>query len=999
MIERTELKGSEQRKNISRFIEEWRGKGYEKGETQRYWIALLRDILGVKMPDRYIEFERQVKSNNSTTFIDGYIKETKVLIEQKNLDVDLDKKQKQSDGSFLTPYEQAFRYAAFLPYSEKPRWIIVCNFEEIRVHDTEHPGDVPEIIRLEELETDYYRLKFLVDSGSSIAQKEMEISLKAGEMVGAIYEALLDRYYDKSEECFKSLNKLCVRLVFCLYAEDAGLFSRHGMFHDYLSQYEPKQMRDGLIKLFKILNTKEEDRDRYENEDLLEFPYVNGGLFADEEIKIPQFTDEIAKILLSKASEGFDWSEISPTIFGAVFESTLNPETRRKGGMHYTSVENIHKVIDPLFLNDLRNEFSIILNEKNASHRTRKLKAFQEKLSKLKFLDPACGSGNFLTETYLCLRRLENDVIRSLLKGQSLLGFEENDPVKVKINQFYGIEINDFAVSVAQTALWIAESQMLKETEDIINRNLDFLPLKSYTNIQEGNALQMDWENVVEKDKLDFIMGNPPFLGAMNMTKEQRKDIAVSFEECEKPGEIDYVSGWFAKSAKFITNTEIQAAFVSTNSLSQGQQVALLWKPLTKLGVEIDFAYRTFVWDSEATSIAHVHCVIIGFSFNGHKKLKTIFDTNSKYEVLHINGYLLNAPDVFIENRSNPLDDVSPMRFGSMARDGGNLFISSEERDLILKEDSEANLYVRRFIGADELINNRERWCLWLDGVPPSKYVKNNIVMDHIKAVRDFRLASVAESTRKFAQTPHLFCQIAQPNTDYIVVPRHSSEKRKYIPMAYVPKDVICGDANLLIPNANKYEFSVLMSSLHNCWMRVVAGRLEMRYRYSKDIVYNNFPWPDVSEEDKKNLGSCGERIIEARNSYEGTSLADLYGENMFLYDKLMAAHKENDKAVLQVYGLSEHSSEEEIISHLMKLYVQRSKKAEHKQAVDIAISKVTGKKNSKVPEWLIHLQQLCLDGVISVEEMIEKGKAKKKELAAEEKKAKILTKRKTSHV
>lgn len=989
MIERTELSGNEQRKNISRFIEEWRGKGYEKGETQRYWIALLRDILGVKMPDRYIEFERQVKSNNSTTFIDGYIKETKVLIEQKNLDVDLDKKQKQSDGSSLTPYEQAFRYAAFLPYSEKPRWIIVCNFEEIRVHDTEHPGDIPEIIRLEELETDYYRLKFLVDSGSSIAQKEMEISLKAGEMVGAIYEALLDRYYDKSEECFKSLNKLCVRLVFCLYAEDAGLFSRHGMFHDYLSQYEPKQMRDGLIKLFKILNTKEEDRDRYENEDLLEFPYVNGGLFADEEIKIPQFTDEIAKILLSKASEGFDWSEISPTIFGAVFESTLNPETRRKGGMHYTSVENIHKVIDPLFLNDLRNEFSTILNEKNSSHRTRKLKAFQEKLSTLKFLDPACGSGNFLTETYICLRRLENDVIRSLLKGQSLLGFEENDPVKVKINQFYGIEINDFAVSVAQTALWIAESQMLKETEDIINKNLDFLPLKSYTNIQEGNALRIDWESIVKKEELNYIIGNPPFIGAKIMNAVQKKDATDVFGNIRIANSLDYVLAWFFKASDLIKGTSIRAALVATNSVSQGEYVAPVWNALhEQKHIKIDFAYRTFIWDSEATDKAHVHCVIIGFSDINNQTSKKLFTENGEELICEqINGYLVDGPEIYAEKRSTPLDNVPEIDYGSMPNDGGNFIISQKEKEEILAKEPGLSKWIKKFIGADEFINRTTRYCFWLRNAKPTDVIKSAELTKRVEAVRALRLQSSAEPTRKKAKTPNLFFYDSHPDTDYLLIPSTSSEKRKYVPIGFEHPDTVTSNASSIVPEATLYHFGILTSSVHMAWMRVVAGRLESRYRYSGSVVYNTFPWPHVSEEQRIKIEKTAEKILQARDLYSEVSFADMYG-NLPLFNELNEAHEANDIAVLEAYGFDKDLSEAEIVSRLLQLYKQRTDEIDKREAIEKAISKLVGK-NSVVPEWLDLLRKLCLDGVISIGEMIEKGKARKKELAAEERKAK----------
>ena len=636
MIERTELSRSEQRKNISRFIKEWRGKGYEKGETQRYWIALLRDVLGVKMPDRYIEFERQVKTNNSTTFIDGYIKETEVLIEQKNLDVDLDKKHKQSDGSFLTPYEQAFRYAAFLPYSDKVRWIIVCNFEEIRVYDTDRPGSVPEIIRLEDLETESYRLEFLVRSDLELLSKEQEVSLQAGELVGKLYDELLKGYKDStSAHSLHSLNVLCVRIVFCLYAEDAGIFGRKGMFHDYLESYRsnPSALRRALITLFEVLDQKEDERDPYLEPELAVFPYVNGGLFSNVQgIEIPAFNKEIVTLLLSKASEGFDWSQISPTIFGAVFESTLNPETRRKGGMHYTSVQNIHRVIDPLFLNELRDQLASARSERVLRTRDKKLNAFREKLASLTFLDPACGSGNFLTETYLSLRRLENEALRVLSATKSF-GGEGFTPVMVSLSQFYGIEINDFACSVAKTALWIAESQMLKETEDIIEEDLDFLPLKSYTNICEGNALRIDWGSVVSQSRLNFIIGNPPFSGARLMTEENKKDVVHTFgEDWKNVGNIDLVGCWFKRAAEIIKGTKIKGALVATNSISQGEQVSNLWKPLfEKFNLRIDFAWKTFRWDSEASDKAHVHVVIIGFSdMENTRKDRSIFSEFDK---------------------------------------------------------------------------------------------------------------------------------------------------------------------------------------------------------------------------------------------------------------------------------------------------------------------------------------------------------------------------------
>ena len=612
------MKESARRAAAKAFAEYWRSKGDEKGESQKFWLSLLQDVLGVEHPEQFIEFEDRVFLGH-TSFIDGYIPATKVLIEQKKLGANLNAAIRQSDGSLLSPFQQAKRYAAELPYSRRPRWIVTCNFEQFNVYDMERPSGEPETILLKDLETDYYRLEFLVDVASDRIKKETEISIRAGDLVGVLYDALIKQYKDPTnKESLRSLNMLCVRLVFCLYAEDAGVFGKRNMFHDYMAQFSAKFFRKALIELFQVLDQKPEERDPYLHPDLAAFPYVNGGLFADEKIEIPNFTDETRAILLAKASEDFDWRGISPTIFGAVFESTLNPETRRAGGMHYTSIENIHKVIDPLFLDDLTDELEEIKEIPTLKDRVKRAKAFQEKLANLKFLDPACGSGNFLTETFISLRRLENEAISIIHNTQSVMG-DVFDPVKVSIEQFYGIEINDFAVTVARTALWIAEAQMLDETVEIMHRDIEFLPLKTNAGIVEANALRIDWNDVAPKTELSYIMGNPPFVGYSNQSEEQKSDTRSIYvdengEEYKSAGKIDYVANWYFKACSFMQGTTIRAAFVSTNSVTQGEQVAFIWKPLyERFGVEIQFAHRTFRWDSEANSKAHVHCVIIGF--------------------------------------------------------------------------------------------------------------------------------------------------------------------------------------------------------------------------------------------------------------------------------------------------------------------------------------------------------------------------------------------------
>jgi hypothetical protein len=904
------------------FAERWKGRGYERGESQPFWIDLLSNVFGIETPsDGFITFEdhRMVDASN---FIDGRIRSTKVLIEQKSLGKDLRAGIRQSDGSLLNPFQQARRYVVSLPVSEHPRWIVTCNFSEFLVYDMEQPNGEPAQILLENLGKEYYRLMFLVDAKNEHLSKELKVSKEAGEIVGKIYEALLKQYDDNSPEALRWLNILCVRIVFCLYAEDAEIFT-HDQFHDFLVRYEAEDMRRALRDLFDVLNTPLDKRSKYLKDDLKAFPYTNGGLF-EEEIEIPQFTEELRTTLLQNASLDFDWSEISPTIFGAVFESTLNPETRRSGGMHYTSIENIHKVIDPLFLNDLRRELDDILEEKVEKQRQRKLDAYQDRLASLTFLDPACGSGNFLTETYLSLRRLENEAIRERYHGQAFLGFEEVNPIKVSIQQFYGIEINDFAVTVATTALWISEAQMLRETEKIIRRDIDFLPLKSYTNIVEGNALKVDWSSVISENKLNYIIGNPPFVGNNYMNDSQRADLAPFFP---KNKTLDYVCCWYMKAAAYIKNTTVRCALVSTNSITQGEQVPLLWKELfNTYNIHIDFAHRTFRWDSEASLKAHVHCVIIGFSFAENKSIKRIYDNDKEREATNINAYLMDAPDVFIDSRNKPLYNVPVMRKVNQPTDGGNLIIEKDEYSDFVSREPEAKKYIRKLIGAREFINNIPRYCLWLVNITPAELRKMPLIMKRIEAVKEMRLASNDAGTRKLAETPHLFRETVNPDSS-VVVPRVSSERRRYVPMGFIGKDIIVTDAILLIPDADLYHFGILESNVHMAWMRAVCGRLKSDYRYSKDVVYNNFPWPNPTEEQKSKIKQTAQAILDARALYPDSTLADLYDE-LTMPVELRKAHQDNDRSVMQAYGFPVKSTftESQCVAELFKLYKEKTK-------------------------------------------------------------------------
>ncbi len=1281
------MKDSDKRQSAKAFSLRWADKGDEKQEIQKFWIDLIQNVLGLSDAVVHISFELPVKIDH-TSYIDAYIESTRVLIEQKSKDIDLAKPALQSDGTLLTPFQQARRYAGYLPFNQTPRWIIVCNFRTFHIHDMNKPNAEPEVIKLCDLAKEYHRLDFIVKERDELLHHEEEISIKAGLLVGKLYDALLKQYRNpESDETLRSLNKLCVCLVFCLYAEDAGIFQSRLAFHNYIAQFPPNQIRRALIDLFEVLDTKPEDRDPYLDDSLAAFPYVNGGLFAmgDEigggascltnnnnnivrqdvspPIEIPNFTEEIKQLLLRNASEDFDWSSISPTIFGAVFESTLNPETRRKGGMHYTSIENIHKVIDPLFLDNLRAELEEIRQIKNGKQRKEKADKYRTKLASLTFLDPACGSGNFLTETYISLRRLENEALRIIYEDEKLLDL--GGIIKVNINQFYGIEINDFAVTVAKTALWIAESQMLKETEDIVHTDIDFLPLKSYSGIVEGNALRMDWAKVVasakmggdalggdascvgknshphtlyinkdfifqndknyfnqyanieqthgdlphwhqetkiqfvtfrladsiphdkyqmiieEKErylakftepltteqedevfnlfdirlekylndgygecvfkdekirkiledalnyfngtryllhafvimpnhvhlliepladnklidilhsiksfsanqinkalnrngtlwqkesfdriirnethyhntvkyiqgnadalwsdasiggrripasanacnenltgkadagsvapqsvaptKLDYIMGNPPFVGYSLQSKEQKDDIlALYIDEKGKPyktaGKIDYVAGWYWKAADLMQGTTIRAALVSTNSITQGEQVAAVWKPLyDRFGVQIDFAHRTFRWDSEASAKAHVHCVIIGFSCigdnatiggrrilasakacnNGGKAdagsiapqsvapKKLIFTDGKPQVAKNISPYLIDAENVFVESNKKPICAVPEMLKGSSPVDGGGFFLDDEQYADFIKQEPKSQKFIKKFLGAREFLHNENRWCLWLVGITPNEINSLPLVRDRIQEVKEFRLKSTKEATQKFADYPTRFMEMRQPETNYILVPRHSSENRRYIPLGFMTSNVICGDANNMIPNATLFHFGVLTSSVHMAWVRAICGRIKSDYRYSNDIVYNNFPWPmgdkmgggasgltmnnnntvrqdasppiaNIVRQDAsppnpppnlccEKIEKTAQAILDARALYPDSSLAALYDE-LTMPPELRKAHQTNDRAVLEAYGLPKDITEPEIVAHLMAMYKELTK-------------------------------------------------------------------------
>lgn len=927
------------------FVKTWSSpnKGREDADRQTFWNDLLQRVYGINDYYNYITYEKdvQVKSGGKVTTrrIDGYIPSTKVMIEMKGKKIkDLTKPLKQSGGGGdLTPFEQAKRYANFLPNSEQPRWILVSNFNEIDIHDMEKPLSKPTVIKLSDLPQKVKLLEFIVNASQQKVIDEKKLSVDAGNLVAKIYHELTNAYAQgrgvdvNSPEIQRSLNMLIVRLVFLLYADDSNLFGKDNIFQAFIERREPRDIRRDLSDLFKVLDQPESEQDPYLDDEFNQFAYVNGGMFSDENVIIPQFTDELKRLIVEEAGAGFDWSGISPTIFGAVFESTLNPEIRRSGGMHYTSIENIHKVIDPLFLNDLHDEFDKIQNMGNNNQRVIKAREFRVKLGKLKFFDPACGSGNFLTETYLSLRKMENECLRIITGNQGTLAITDDSDPKVKIQNFYGIEINDFAVSVARTAMWIAESQMWEQTKDITFANKDFLPLDSNDSIYEGNALRMDWNDIVKPYELNYIMGNPPFIGKKEQTSSQKEDLKTIFDN-QRIGTLDYVTGWYKKAADYIKGHSIRVAFVSTNSITQGEQVVRLWTLLKNYDLTINFAYRTFVWNNEAKHKAHVHVVIIGFSNKDFATdTKDIFtDNDSIITATTINPYLLDAPTVLIKSRSKPISSVEPMNYGSMPIDDGNLILSSEEKEHLLSNDPLLKKFIRPYYGGREILHSTPRYCLWLVGITPADLRSHPSIIKYIDATREFREASHRPGTLKAAERPAEFGEIRQPKSGQVIVlPKVSSERRKYIPIEYMDSKNIINGSALMIQNANLYMFGVLNSVVHNAWMRVVAGRLEMRYQYSAKIVYNNFPWPEIDNRQKDAIVKTSQGIISARKDDPDATLAELYAPKNFenIEISLRQAHEANDKAVLKAYGLKPSATEAEIVQHLFKMYEELTRK------------------------------------------------------------------------
>lgn len=912
------------------FASRWANKGNENQDTQRFWIDFYQNVLGVEDAVSRLEFEKPVSTDASTHegYIDVFIPSAKALVEQKSLGIDLAKEETRQ-GRKVTPAKQGNAYAQGMPLSQQPRYIIACNFAEFWVFDRERDSLCREPLfklPLAELPKNLAAIQFLKGGAEAPATISRAVSVEAGKIMSKLHDQVAEAFDDPdTPENHHALSVLMTRLMFLMFCEDSGLVAPNA-FRDYVAHFSAGDLRRGLKDLFVWLDTKDEERDKYAESWLKKLPYMNGGLFR-EKTEIPPLSENFRHTLIVEGCQEFDWSGVSPTVFGSIFEGALSHDHRRANGQHFTSPENIHKVIDPLFLDGLKAEFDDACAKPVAGGaRTRALKDLHKKIGSISILDPAAGSGNFLTESYLCLRRLENRILFELQGDQASFSFEDSGDrdVLVSLRNFHGIELEDFACCVARTALWIAEKQADADTAKVTQRVYQELPLTDYEGIVNANALRIDWNDVVPADEVDYVLGNPPFIGYSNLNEEQKADRADIFGKTG--GVLDYVACWYRKAADYTRETQARCAFVSTNSICQGQQVEPLWKPLFEDKVNINFAHKSFVWNSQAADEAHVHVVIVGFSrVNGTKK--DLFDrSDSKSEVTRINAYLAAAPDAFVSRRAKPLCDVPAMMAGGKPTDGGNLLLTQEERDELLCREPDAAPYIKPFSMGAEYISGIPRYCIWLDGVDPAVLTKLPLVRSHVQAVREFRLASKKATTQKKAATPWLFDEVRPPKgKSYIAVPKVSSGRRKYVPMGFVTNGMIPGDMLFSVSNAGLYEFGILESQFHNAWMRQVAGRLKSDYRYTNTIVYNNFVWPDASTEQHGYIESCAQEVLDARAEHPDATLADMYNpDNEFLFPDLMKAHVELDAAVESAYGVDFNGDENKIVAHLFNLYAEK---------------------------------------------------------------------------
>jgi hypothetical protein len=891
--------------NAIAFAKKWKGAHNEEAQAQSFELDFLR-VFGVDEPDNVGSFEYKVPlSGGHTGYID-YLWKKQIAIEMKSKGKDLS-----------AAYAQLQNYLQHLPPEEIPDLWLVCDFENMRLTRR----STSEVWNFKTKDLRKHIKKFANIAGYTterVHDDQAEVNVKAAEKMAKLHDALKSHGYEDHE-----LEVYLVRLLFCIFADDTGIFPQDS-FSAYIEASKPdgSDLSHRISNLFEVLNMPEEARAKKTllSEELRHFRYVNGGLFA-ERLAPADFNEKMRRTLLNCAD--FDWNAISPAIFGAMFQGVMNPVQRREMGAHYTSEENILKLINPLFMNDLWKEFDRVKTDPAA------LERFHEKISRLNFLDPACGCGNFLIVTYRELRLLELEILK-MQTGSRQLILDVSLLLKVGVEQFYGIEYEEFPCQIAQVGMWLMDHQMNMKVSDQFGLYYTRLPLTQSATIVHGNALRIDWENVVLKQELSYILGNPPFVGYSNQNEDQKSDmLSVYLDKKGKPfktaGKIDYVAAWYYKAAKHMTGTNIRAAFVSTNSITQGEQVSAVWKPLFDMfDIHIDFGYRTFRWSNEAKGKAAVHCVIVGFSVARRDGECIIYDGEEKTAAKNITPYLIDAPNVFIDGRANPLCDVPSMIYGNKPTDGGYLFLEAKEYADFIAGEPESEKYIRRIYGATEYINGIDRYCLWLVNTPPSVLRNMPLVMERIEKVRRFRLASPKKATRESAATPSLFQEVRQPESDYIIVPCHSSEKRRYIPLGFLPADIIVNNAVQIIPNATPYHFGILTSNVHMAWVRAVCGRIKSDYRYSKDIVYNNFPWPSVTGEQRAVIEQTAQGILDARALFPDSSLADLY-DPLTMPPELRKVHQANDRAVMKAYGFTAQNTPNEAacVARLMERYVE----------------------------------------------------------------------------
>jgi len=899
-----------------KFSKEWENTFNEEADAKPFLVEFF-NVFGISSR-KVATFEHKVKKLGET---EGYIDllwKDNILIEMKSRGKNLDK-----------AYQQAKDYLPGLKQYELPKYLLISDFENFRLYDMDENTEAD--FQLKDFVNHVHLFGFIAGYQKREYKEEDPVNIEAAYLMGKLHDALKDAGYTGHE-----LEKYLVRLLFCLFAEDTTIFEKNA-FKEYI---ENKTNEDGsdlgmhIAQLFQVLNTPNDRRQKTLDESIAIFPYVNGALF-EEQLSFASFNSRMRQTLLECCY--LDWSMISPAIFGSMFQSVMDATQRRNLGAHYTSEKNIQKLIKPLFLDKLWQEFEANKNNTN------KLKVFHRKIASLRFLDPACGCGNFLVITYRELRMLELAILKELQKGQQVIDIESL--MQCNVDRFYGIEYEEFPAQIAQLAIWLTDHQMNMLVSQEFGEYFVRLPLRKSAKIIQGNALRTDWDSLIEllpwegktdREQYDYILGNPPFIGSKMMTQQQRNEVGEMFDYVDGVGVMDYVTAWYAKAAKYLqkhydpnVNSDFQrtkVSFVSTNSIAQGEQVGLLWQYLIlKFGITINFAHTTFRWSNEARGNAAVYCVIIGFAKDeeANKKIYIYNDIKGDpHEVIasHINPYLVDGKDVFIRHRQRPVCNVPEMSFGNMPLDGGNLLLSDNEKiELVIKEP-EISKFIKPLISAKEFLNNEKRWCLWLINAEPSEIRKFPLILDRIEKVKEFRLSSVAPSTQKFASTPALFRDKNNPST-CIVVPRVSSENRKYIPMGFFDKTSIISDTCMSIPNGILFHFGILTSEMHMTWVKYVCGRLESRFRYSKDIVYNNYPWPEnPTDKQKEAIEKAAQKVLDARAEFPNSSLADLY-DPLTMPPVLVKAHNELDKAVDLAYRSQPFINETKRIEFLFELY------------------------------------------------------------------------------